>query len=121
MKNRTFLIYIISIIFLYVFNIMLFFIYTNDKLYPFKNDINCYSFWEYSTHNGLLTIFMFLLPIAISIITIKSINTKIKGSYFRNYIIRDNYKKRIFIMFGKNDTSLCFDINYYFYIRFFTI
>lgn len=102
MKNRTFLIYIISIIFLYVFNIMLFFIYTSDKLYPFKNDVNCYSFWEYSTHNGLLTIFTFLLPIAISIITIKSINTKIKGSYFRNYIIRDNYKKLI-----KKEYLLC--------------
>ena len=93
MKKREFSIYVLAIILVYLVNIFMFFINVNNVSYPFKKDINCYSFWEYSTHNGILTVFMFLLPIIISLITIKNINTKIYGSYLRNYLIRDDYKK----------------------------
>ena len=95
MKKREFSIYVLAIILVYLVNIFMFFINVNNASYPFKKDINCYSFWEYSTHNGILTVFMFLLPIIISLITIKNINTKIYGSYLRNYLIRDDYKKLI--------------------------
>ena len=94
-KKREFSIYVLAIILVYLVNIFMFFINVNNVSYPFKKDINCYSFWEYSTHNGILTVFMFLLPIIISLITIKNINTKIYGSYLRNYLIRDDYKKLI--------------------------
>lgn len=95
MKKKEFSIYVLAIILVYLVNIFMFFINVNNASYPFKKDINCYSFWEYSTHNGILTVFMFLLPIIISLITIKNINTKIYGSYLRNYLIRDDYKKLI--------------------------
>ena len=57
MKKREFSIYVLAIILVYLVNIFMFFINVNNASYPFKKDINCYSFWEYSTHNGILTVF----------------------------------------------------------------
>lgn len=85
---------------IYIINIIVFFIHINSEDYLFLEDVNRFSFWNYSFHEGIASIVMFLLPVIICFISILDFSVKIKGNYFKNFLLRDeyeNYLKKEFI------------------------
>ena len=58
----------------------------------FPNWVNRFSFWRHTMFYGLGSVLMFLSPFIISILGISMFYYKIKGSYLKDALLRQNYK-----------------------------
>ncbi len=92
-RNKKLIILYLFIIGIYVVNICIFMKNIYAKNYLFFDDVNRFSFWDYSFHQGIATILMFLLPILISFISLFDLSRKLKGSYLKNCLLRERYEK----------------------------
>lgn len=90
-KNRKNIVIYITITFLYVLNIIQFVRGIHQEYYPFFDDVNRFSFWEYSFHRGMITIVMFLLPAIVCFISLYDFSEKTGGSYFKSVLLRQKY------------------------------
>lgn len=90
-NKKVLFIYLLILIF-YGINCYIFFSNINSEGYLFLADVNRFSFWNFSFHDGIATIIMFLLPILICFISLLDFSKKTKGSYLKSYLMRKEYK-----------------------------
>ena len=66
--------------------------------YPHRGltgNANCFGFWNYVLHYNAGSALMFISPFIISFLVLNGSYNKLSGSYFKNALLRNNYKKEI--------------------------
>lgn len=94
-NSKEFLISMAIIVIFVGINVFQYFQYANNtedlSLYP--QYVNCYSFWKYTMFNGTGSILMFIFPLIVSVLSLTEFYYKLKGSYFKDLLLRQKYRK----------------------------
>lgn len=95
-KSKEFIISISIILVFIIYNIGDYIYYTTGKVdASFPELVNCFAFWRHTMYYNGGSVIMFLSPFIISLLSISNLFYKFRGSYFKDLLLRQNYKKTI--------------------------
>lgn len=95
-KSKEFIFSLITIFILVIVSAINYFICMgNIELCYFPQWANRFAFWRYVLNYNAGGMIMFLSPFLISLLALTSFAFKLKGSYFKDVLLRQSYKKTI--------------------------
>ena len=96
LKSREFIVCSLLMLILMMIGIFDYFSYASGgRVSLFPEWVNRFSFWRHTMYYGTGSILMFLSPFIINILALTHFYNKIKGSYLKDVLLRQSYKKVI--------------------------